>query len=228
QLYRSGSMVGLTEADYGYLSSLGILVICDFRSTAERTQEPTRWPGPSAPQMISRDYDMDLASLQPAGGETPTAEQMRARMLKLYEDLPYDHAESYRRMFAELAAGRTPLAFNCSAGKDRTGVAAALALTALGVPRDQVLADYALTDKVVDYEAILRRSAGGSPAGFAGVAAIPPETRRPMMRADPAYLEAALAAMTRREGSVEGFLRARLDVTPAQTAALRERLLKRV
>ncbi|WP_414694956.1 tyrosine-protein phosphatase, partial [Phenylobacterium sp.] len=47
QLYRSGSMVGLTEADYGYLSSLGILVICDFRSTAERTQEPTRWPGPS-------------------------------------------------------------------------------------------------------------------------------------------------------------------------------------
>jgi protein-tyrosine phosphatase len=223
QLYRSGSMVGLTEADYGYLSALGVKVICDFRSTAERQQEPTRWSGP---QMIARDYDMDLASLRPAAGEAPSPEQMRGRMLQLYEELPYQQAESYRRMFAELAAGRTPLAFNCSAGKDRTGVAAALILTTLGVSRDQVLADYALTDKVVDYEAVMRRS--NAAAGFTGVAAMAPELRRPMMRADPAYLQRALDTLAKREGSVEGFIRTRLGVTPAQTAALRARLLKRV
>jgi protein-tyrosine phosphatase len=227
QLYRSGAMTGLTEGDYAYLSKLGIAVICDFRSTGEREREPNRWPGPAAPRMIARDYRMDLSGLQPGAGLAPGAEQMRARMIKVYEAMPYDQAESYTKMFAELAAGHTPLAFNCSAGKDRTGVAAALILTTLGVPRTTVLADYALTDKVVDLEAVLH-GADGAPAGFPGVAASSIEVRKAILSADPAYLAAALDAMTRREGSVDAFVRRRLGVTPAQKATIQARLLKRV
>jgi len=226
-LYRSGSMVDLTPADYAYLSKLGVQVICDFRTTTERSQEPTVWQGAHAPALLSRDYDPPKAA---PGAPTPpalTAAAMRARMLKSYEELPYQQADSYRRMFAELVAGRTPLAFHCSAGKDRTGIAAALLLTTLGVSHDQVLADYALTNKVMDYEAVARRSTKG-PAGYPEIMKLPADVRGVMMTADPAYLEAAFAAMTRREGSVAAFMRERVGVSTADTAVLRRRLLKRV
>jgi protein-tyrosine phosphatase len=130
-------------------------------------------------------------------------------------------------MFAELIAGRTPLAFNCSGGKDRTGMGAAILLTTLGVPHDQVAADYALSDKVMDYEAIARATApDAASAGFGGMARLAPEVRRPMMASDPAYLKAGLAAVVRRDGSVANFVTRRLGVSPQQVSALRDQLLK--
>jgi len=67
-------------------------------------------------------------------------------MTESYPRLLGTFHDQYRRVFAELLAGHAPLAFNCAAGKDRTGVAAALLLTALGVPRETVIADYLLTN----------------------------------------------------------------------------------
>src|SRR3546814_7502585 len=52
-------------------------------------------------------------------------------------------------MFSQLAAGELPMVINCTAGKDRTGVAAALVLTALDVPRDIIIADYALSGELL-------------------------------------------------------------------------------
>jgi protein-tyrosine phosphatase len=229
QLYRSGSMTHLTDADYGYLGRLGIKVICDFRTTAERTTEPTNWPEPLAPQMFSRDYAMPMSNVLagPSGGD-PTAASVRAGLINLYKTMPYDHADSYRRMFAELIAGRSPLAFNCSAGKDRTGVAAALLLTTLGVPHDQVLADYALTEKVVDYEALARNTSGPPAAGFEIIGKLSPEVRAPLLRSDPAYLQAAFDAVKEREGSIANFMRDRLGVSSGDVMTLRGRYLKKV
>jgi protein-tyrosine phosphatase len=232
RLYRSGSMTGLTDADYGYLRKLGISVICDFRTTAERAQEPTGWTGQGAPRMLSRDYvqstDELVRTLIATG---PTAEKVRAHMMSIYESMPYEHAGSYRTMFAELVAGRTPLAFNCSGGKDRTGIGAGLLLTALGVPRGQVIEDYALTEKIMDFEAIARNTASVGappPAGFDSIAKLSPEVRAPMIRSDPAYLQAAFAAIERREGSVANFLDNRVGVSAADIRGLRQGLLKPV
>lgn len=71
-------------------------------------------------------------------------------MTALYPRLLTQFNSQYRRMFAALLAGRAPLAFNCIAGQDRTGVAAALLLTALGVPRETVIQDYLLTNRYFD------------------------------------------------------------------------------
>lgn len=227
KLYRSGSMVDLTPEDYGYLSSLGVAVICDFRATSERDQEPTRWTGPGAPTMLSRDYESDRALQKALFEGSADAASTRALMAKVYESLPYDHADSYRTMFAQLVAGKAPLAFNCSAGKDRTGVAAALLLTTLGVPRSVVLADYTLTNDVIDFEVIRRRSpAAKPPAGFPAINQLSAEARAQLQTADPAYLEAAFDSMKRREGSVEAFVRLRLGVSDADVQTLRSTLLK--
>ena len=62
-----------------------------------------------------------------------------------YAGLPFDNP-AYQGMFAHLLNGDAPLLFHCTAGKDRTGVAAALILLALGVSREDVMEDYLLTN----------------------------------------------------------------------------------
>ena len=63
-------------------------------------------------------------------------------------DGPVIRARADAEMFKLLAAGKTPLAFSCSASKDRAGTRAALQL---GVPRDAIVADYAFSDDILDY-----------------------------------------------------------------------------
>jgi len=227
-LYRSGSLAALTPTDYARLQDLNIAVVCDFRSTHERNSEPTMWAGGHATIIHTRDYEMQSRHIRAAlrdPGRTP--ETMRKAMHGFYSDLPYDHSECYARMFAELLAGRTPLVFNCSAGKDRTGVAAALIFTALGVSREDILADYALSEQLVDYHAL----AGGpessdTATGFSALRTVPRDIRGPLLRSDPEYLGVALDEIARREGSVSAFLKSRLGVGDAETEVLKGLLLQ--
>ena len=102
----------------------------------------------------------------------------------------------YRRMFGELLAGHAPLAFNCSAGKDRTGIAAALLLTALGVPREGVIADYMLSNQTLDPAKLMAgRAMASSP-----FAALPPETLKMLVGVDRSYSEAAFAVVDAHQG----------------------------
>src|SRR3546814_79257 len=54
-------------------------------------------------------------------------------------------APQYKVVFDDLLAKKGAVVYHCSAGQDRTGVATALVLSALGVPRDLILADYHLS-----------------------------------------------------------------------------------
>ncbi|KTT95243.1 protein tyrosine phosphatase, partial [Sphingomonas yabuuchiae] len=147
-LYRSGQMHDLTPADYVTLQKLGIRTVCDFRDTAERTREPTLWPAGQRPKVLSDDYALDMSAMRlPGDPSTWTHEQVVTAMTATYPKLLDQFNGQYRRMFAELLAGDVPLAFHCTAGKDRTGVAAALLLTALGVPRATIIDDYLLSNE---------------------------------------------------------------------------------
>jgi len=231
QVFRSGTMASLTDTDYGRLSALGIGVICDFRAKEEREREPTAFRRIGADlDYLTRDYSSNTSALRTMFAEgPPTPEKVRAAMTKLYGEIPYEHADSFRVMFRQLADGNLPLAFNCSAGKDRTGVAAGLLLTLLGVPRETVLADYALSEAVVNYErayAEPRVAASGKPDPYAFIAALPADVRAPLLRSDPAYLEQALAEVARREGSLDNYFANVLELSPADISAIRARLLE--
>src|SRR3546814_18219400 len=91
--------------------------------------------------VCSSDLFGDLRKLAENG--PPTATQLREIMHVVYRELPFEQAPAYREMFSQLAAGELPMVINCTAGKDRPGVAAALVLTALDVPRDITIQDYA-------------------------------------------------------------------------------------
>lgn len=235
RLYRSGTLSNVTPAGHATLRELGIRVLCDFRTQREREREVVDWTGDGR-TLLAWDYDPKLVSvralLSSAGvsrdsGLTPAA--ARRAMIELYRELPTRLAEPYSSLFARLAAGDLPLVFGCAAGKDRTGVAAALVLSALGVSREIILNDYTLTNQVVDLEQVLfrdpRRSIGLEDE-HGQLARVDRGARAPFLEASAEYLAATFERIESDHGSVDEYLRARLDVGPAQLASIREHLLE--
>ncbi|HKT71657.1 MAG TPA: tyrosine-protein phosphatase [Steroidobacteraceae bacterium] len=237
RVYRSGVLAYLTDEDHAHLCELGIRVVCDFRAPNERTREPVRWRDA---QILHRhwDYDQRTVNLRGmlvglVGSESLDAAKLvpditRRAMLKLYRAMPTRLQEPYTWLFRQLIAGELPLVFNCSAGKDRTGVAAALILTALGVPREQIFADYMLTSQVVDLEKVLF----SSPIASVGIddhgylTKIGREAREPILTVHPEYLEAMFEQLATDFGSTESYLEKHLGLGPRQLSALRAQLLE--
>lgn len=217
-LYRSGSMHFLTQADYAYLGKLGIRAVCDFRDTRERTAEPALWPGGTAPHIFADDYRLDTGAIGKFGpGQTPTAALARATMTALYPRLLEQFNGQYRRMFGQLLAGHAPLAFNCTAGKDRTGVAAALVLTALGVPQQTIIEDYLLSNRYFDPTKVVHSDDQASQAWKQ----LPPEVLRAYMAADPSYIKAVLQVIDAHPGGAKGYLKTALGLGPSELSKLR-------
>ena len=217
-LYRSGSMHGLTAADYAELQRRGLRVVCDLRDTRERAAEPVDWPAQGAPRVLSDDYLLDTRDFLPAGAMKDwTATAAQAAMTASYPKMLVQFRGQYRRMFAELLAGHAPLAFNCSAGKDRTGIAAALLLTALGVPRATVIDDYLLTNRYLDAAKLLASPAQADTPW----AHLPPSVAAALAAADRRYIEAALAVLDRHPGGATGWLRDEMGLSAADIARLR-------
>ncbi len=224
-LFRSGSMHGLTANDFAYLSKLGIVVVCDFRDHNERKVEPVAWPAGRAPTVYAEDYDMATNGMMPIGDlHKMTATQAQEMLATSYPKMLTFFAGQYRRMFAELLAGHAPLAFNCAGGKDRTGVAAALLLTALGVPRETVIEDYLLTNRYLNATALMKQA---GPATVTGAfASLSPDVMKALGAADRSYIEAALRALDAHPGGAEGYFRDEMKLSPADIARLRSLYLE--
>lgn len=221
-LFRSGSMVGLTSADYDSLSKLSIKAVCDLRTIQERNAEPNRWCQAAKINYWAREHGDsfgELRKVMASGLSTPEA--ARAAMIQGYRRLPFEQAPAHRELFNRLAVGELPLVFNCSAGKDRAGTAAALILSALGVPRETVVEDYVLTDRVVDLESIFMAKSHRS-----ALLSQAPGIVAAVLKADPDYVRAALDAVEEKHGTVAAYLRDALGMTAEASSEIRRRLLE--
>jgi protein-tyrosine phosphatase len=231
RVFRSGAMSSLTAQDATLVQGLGIRVICDLRTLTERQREAVRWAG-SEVVRLEWDYDPNHIRLGDMESAADVSEQdARDVVIAFYRKLPSLFEQQYTGLFAQLAAGNLPLLFGCSAGKDRTGVAAALLLACLGVQPEQVITDYTLTDQVVDLEGVLL-SARAQTIGFGQehryILKMSAAGRRPLLRSSPEYLEAAFDQIRRDHTSVEAYLRKRLGVTDDAAASIRAHLLEEV
>jgi protein-tyrosine phosphatase len=221
-LFRAGYMSDVAGEDAATLQALGIVSICDLRANGERDLRPTAWHEPTITELWVRDHDVsagELHKLMESG--TVNAETMRAAMVDLYRALPFVQADSYREMFARLKAGRVPLLFNCSAGKDRTGVAAALILAALGVSRDLILEDYLLTNATIDNLAKFLASDGR----YSDMVSNRREDALPLLRAEAEYLVASFEVIEARHGSVDAYLAEILGVSAEDQQNIRSHLI---
>ena len=221
-LFRSGEMHELTAQDYAYLNRLGIRTVCDFRDRHERASQPTLWPAGDAPTTFAEDYESAQVGLMPSMDKL-TPQKARAMMLAHYPQMLTTFAPQYRRMFQELLAGHAPLAFHCSGGKDRTGVASALLLTALGVPRATVIADYELTNRYLPANDPQVMKAPTAQV----FARLPAPVRRELSRADAAYIKAMFARLDAHKDGARGYLRDEMGLSDADIARLRDLYLER-
>jgi protein-tyrosine phosphatase len=221
-LYRSGSMHGLTAADFATLQKLGIRTVCDFRSTDERKAEPVGWPAGHAPTVFADDYKLDMAGLDFRTAGSWTGAEARQHMADIYPRMLDQFNGQYRRMFAQLLAGNVPLAFNCSAGKDRTGIAAALLLTALDVPRETVIEDYLLSNRYLDP----KKAAAGASA-WQALNQLPQPVLQAMMGVDRSYIEGVFRVIDAHAGGAEGYLRDAFGLSRGDLVKLRQRYTMR-
>ena len=124
-----------------------------------------------------------------------------------------------------LIAGRTPVAFGCAAGKDRTGVLAALMLRAVGVPQDVVVEDYAKSHAAMERLVawyVANRSTSDAPVQAVTVA---DERRGRLMGAEPQWMAKVLDVLERRHGGAERYLLS-AGATPSTLRELRRRLVQ--
>jgi protein-tyrosine phosphatase len=223
RVYRSGTLSRLTPTGIAQVERLGVQTVFDLRATREREREPCALTQLDNLTYWSRDHDI-------AGGDLPrmlrdpttSTADMRRRMIETYRTLPFDYAESFAALFGHIAKDTLPLIFNCSAGKDRTGIAAALLLDMLGVSRRTIMRDYAQTERLLEAD---RRTATGDRAKLYEFAQhTAPGVITALLRSDPAYLAAAFIEIEARHGSVATYL-ADIGVTNDIRTAVRHQLL---
>ena len=211
-VYRSDHLGLLSDADQAELARRGINRVLDFRGVDERAATPARMPGAALHSLaIEPSVMQDMQRVVAAGLELTPA-RMVGLMQQLYRALVTDRAPRFAQFFQHLLAAEQPLVFHCTAGKDRTGVAAALLLLALGVPRELVYQDYLLTNDLY-----LRPHLPDS--------STPAETLAVLWRVQPAFLDTALAEIDQHPGGLDSYLAQRLGVGPAERARLAERYL---
>lgn len=231
RLFRSNRLNLLTDQDYATLSPLGIRVVCDLRRPEERENDPTRWRSEPTPTFIalaqgSVKNEAREALAQAVASLAPRPETIRSLMIMLYRRLAHEYSGHVRAIVDKVMAEETPLLFHCTAGKDRTGIAAALLLSALDVPRDVILEDYALTERLINYEHEMQReSAVRSVLLNSWFGHLTPEARAPVFRADPSYLESMFEAIDQSHGSIDDFLSEEIGLDATTRTRLADRLL---
>ena len=227
QLFRSAHQASVSEADLARLAALDIGTVVDLRRPVERRRQPSRRPAGFSGQVFESDLD--------EAGEAPhitflktadlTPESGRRLMTGTYRQLPFApaHIDLFARYFRALGESDRPVLIHCAAGKDRTGMLAALTHHLLGVSRDDLIEDYLLTNVAVDL-------AGRAPAiaeqlkGFTGRTASH-DAVVAFMGVEEAYLDAAIAAIEARHGSIDAYLEQALGVDDSLRARIQERLV---
>ena len=226
RLFRAGHQARASEADVARLEALGLAAVVDLRRVSERRAQPSRRPSGFSGRVIEWDHA--------DAGEAPhitflksaplTEEGGRAFMMQTYRRLPFEtaHRDLFRRYFLALAETDGPVLIHCAAGKDRTGLLAALTHHLLGVGHDAMMEDYLLTNQAVDLErrvpAVARQLEDwtGRPASHAAVVAF--------LGVSADFLDAALRAIEDECGGLDAYLDSILGVD----AALRDRIGERL
>jgi protein-tyrosine phosphatase len=150
-LYRSDALNKLTNVDLKLLSSLNLHQIIDLRSTYERELYPDRLPTEFASLVVEipildRGSEMFKGSRQEVGKTLKTIEVTKFMTSAYREYASRFTSEMQKLLHVLLSSNGSPVLFHCTAGKDRTGFAAALVLRILGVPENVVMDDYLLSN----------------------------------------------------------------------------------
>lgn len=136
-LYRSDALHALTENGGGELRALGLRTIVDLRGDEELSEAPSAIDG----------FGIRVRHHPVFTAAAPRSQAMRPGGLRtIYDFMVQSAGSSLTSAVREFTRENAPVLVHCTAGKDRTGVVVALALEAVGVERESVIADYAASE----------------------------------------------------------------------------------
>lgn len=224
RLFRSDGLNLLSDKDQDLLRKLGIAQAFDLRASAEIERAPSRWPAAINPIIwagAESAAEADIGALMQR--EKLDAAAFREAMCSVYSRFPDDLAEAVRALSAGLLAesGGASLV-HCTAGKDRTGFAIAMILHAVGVARDDVMAEYLLSNARFD-AACVRFNTDGR---LDRVEALAPGAITALVGVHPEYLYAAEQRIEADFTSIETWLEMRAGLNAERRARLADRLLE--
>jgi len=151
RVFRSDHLGDLTDADLARVERLGVRVVVDYRGPTEHATTPSRIPAEGVIVRLDRsigDGAIDGVSLYDRIIDGSLTEFTVADLTSFYLRTLETSAAVFGEVL-QLAAthDRHAVVFHCTAGKDRTGLTAALLLGALGVDDSDILDDYELTNR---------------------------------------------------------------------------------
>ena len=209
RVWRSDAALALGHEDLEALARIGLTTVVDLREARELAFEPSAFLG--HPFVVVHHVEVWRLVSERAGRPADPYD------ITAFYVAALDHAGDAFAEAARLIADAPGAAvFHCTAGKDRTGVLAALLLEAVGVPRAAVIEDFALThDRIGSVRERLLADAvrqGVDPRQFGR-----------LLGATADLIEPALAHLDRRHGGAVAYLTA-AGVDAATLARLRAKL----
>jgi len=228
RLYRSGTLAEASRADQAGLQRLGLHTFIDFRSSAEKAEEPDQLPQPPG-------FRIEEIPVLDDGNQAMVGEVMErvetgnfdgfdpgAAMTEANRQFADEFTPQFREfVHTVLAADGAPVLWHCTAGKDRTGFAAAILLRILGVPQATVLQDYMASEQPAlaarkGQLMLLRLFKGEEAANNVQV----------LMGVEPDWLQAGFEQIDSRWGGFDNYVAAGLQLTPADIRRLQDTLLE--
>lgn len=231
QLIRSGEIDHLDAAGMEYLDGIGVSAIVDLRTTTEATADPAVWPSGQGPAR----YNFPLMEKESALIDdmrrsikegTATEAETDTLFREAFSYIATDYTTEIRALFDLLLAQPEgeALLFHCSGGKDRTGVATALVLSALGITREEIESDFMMSNTLKDADNTAARIA--AQVNAAQGTSMPAEAVWPSVGVREVYLDEFYKSVTESYGSVDQYLHEGLGLTDDDLQALQARYLE--
>lgn len=196
KVFRSDDLHSLTPNDIRELEKKGLRTIIDFRAEGERHAAPD-----AALQTVVNDIHLPIDPANVTTLKNTLISVDAGLMIKIYHLLVREFQPTYRRFFEIVQnEAASPLLFHCSGGKDRTGLAAALFLSAAGVSREVIMNDYLVSRERAELK-------------YAKEIKLKPELA-PLLTVKPEYLEAAFDVIDEEFGGMDAYLTNQLGVDP--------------
>jgi protein-tyrosine phosphatase len=214
RIFRSSHLGHLTEGDIDALRSLGLKSAFDLRGAEERLPTLCCFEGITVHSLPIEPAVVAAMKARLATGEPLAAPETADLMRESYRNYVRQNTPSFRTLFAHLVEDHAPLVIHCTAGKDRTGLAAALILNALGVSEDLIVDDYLLTNRLYRMD----------PATASSID-LPADVKAVLISVEGSFLAAAFDTIRSDYGDLESYFEDGLGLGARERAMLEERYL---
>ena len=223
QLFRSGQLSALTRQDVAVFEGLDIQLVFDFRREQECERDPNILPDNNPPRVVGLPIvsGSALSFFEQIANGNLDSDSMTRFMCAINREFVLEQGAVFREMFRCLLQKNSGGSLvHCAAGKDRTGFAVAMLLSALGVPRNIILKDYLLTAERINIDYEIKRIKkkyqwDGEDSAI-----------RPMLEVRELYLQSAFDAIDAEFSSVETYLQSVLGVGVRERELLQARYLE--